>query len=176
MSPDSLTRTRPGWATTVAAPVVAGAARVALGALWINEGLIKYRAGFGAADIQLVVDSAAANSRVPAFFQTFASTVLGGAPELFGVVMPLLEVGLGVVLVAGVLTLPAALMSVVTLLTYWLADQLTASYPVMVSLAVVVVAWPFVASRISVTTLVEGAVRRRDPASPWISEPVRRWL
>lgn len=176
MSLSALPKAPRSRAVALAAPVVAGAVRVALGALWINEGLIKYRAGFGAADIQLVVDSAAANSRVPAFFQTFADAVLGGAPELFGVVMPLLEVGLGVVLVAGVLTLPAALMSVVTLMTYWLADQLTASYPVMVALAAVVVAWPLVASRISVTTLIEGAVRRRDPASRWISEPVRRWL
>jgi thiosulfate dehydrogenase [quinone] large subunit len=90
--------------------------------------------------------------------------------------MPLLEVGLGVVLVAGVLTLPAALMSVITLMTYWLADQLTASYPVMVALAVVVAAWPLVASRFSATALAERAVRRRRPTSRWISEPVRRWL
>jgi thiosulfate dehydrogenase (quinone) large subunit len=163
-------------AGTVAAPVLAGAARVGLGVLWINEGLIKYRAGFGAADIQLVVDSASSNSRVSAFFQGFAETVLGGSTELFGFVMPLLEVGLGVVLVAGVLTLPAALMSVITLMTYWLADQLTASYPVMVALAVVVAAWPLVASRLSATALAERAVRRRRPTSRWISEPVRRWL
>lgn len=158
------------------AAALTGAARVALGALWINEGLIKYRAGFGAADIQLVVGSASANGRVPAFFQGFASDVLGGAPALFGVVMPLLEVGLGVALVIGVLTLPAALMSVLTLMTYWLADQLTGAYPVMVALAVVVAVWSLAASRWSVTTLVEAAVRRRDPAPRWLAGPVRRWL
>ena len=134
--------------------VVLTAARVALGVLWINEGLIKYRAGFGAADIQLVVDGAAANSRVPGFFQVFAEHVLGAAPGLFGVLMPLLEVGLGIALVAGVLTLPVAFVSVGTLLSYWSADQLTASYPVMVALAVVLVAWPLLASRWSVTALV----------------------
>ncbi|WP_020013015.1 DoxX family membrane protein [Promicromonospora sukumoe] len=143
------------------AAVVLTAARVALGALWINEGLIKYRAGFGAADIQLVADGAAGNSRVPGYFEVFAEYVLGPASGLFGVLMPLLEVGLGVALVAGVLTLPVALASVGTLLSYWSADQLTWSYPVMVALAVVLVAWPRVASRFSVTALV----RRLNPAS-----------
>lgn len=158
------------------APVVAGAVRVALGALWINEGLIKYRAGFGSADIQLVVDSASSNSRVPGFFQGFAEHILGASPEAFGVFMPLLEVGLGVALVVGVLTLPATLMSVLTLMTYWLADQLTASYPIMVVLALVVATWSVGAARLSVTTLVEAAVRRRRPDTPWFSAPVRRWL
>lgn len=161
---------------TLAAATITGAARVALGLLWLNEGLIKYRAGFGTADIQLVVDSTASNSRVPGFFEAFAGGVLGGSPELFGLMMPLLETGLGIVLIAGVVTLPAALMSVVTLMTYWLADQLTASYPIMVVLAVVVAAWPLVASRVSVTGLAERTLRRRRPTSPWISEPVRRWL
>jgi thiosulfate dehydrogenase [quinone] large subunit len=171
------TPTRPlNRAAALAAPVAAGAARVGLGVLWLNEGLIKYRAGFGAADIQLVVDSASSNSRVPDFCKAFTGSVLGGSPELFGFVMPLLEVGLGVVLIAGVLTLPAALMSVLTLMTYWLADQLTASYPIMVALAVVVATWPLVASRISVTTLVERVVRRRRPNSRRLSEAVRRWL
>ena len=175
----SLSPARKNRATFVAAltgPLLTGVARVVLGLLWINEGLIKYRAGFGAADIQLVVDSASANSRVPAFFQSFAGSVLGGSPDFFGVVMPLLEVGLGVVLVLGVLTLPATLMSVLTLMTYWLADQLTASYPVMVALAVVVATWALAASRFSVTELVEQAVRRRRPTSVWQREPVRRWL
>jgi len=102
--------------------------------------------------------------------------VLGGAPELFGVVMPLLEVGLGVALVLGVLTLPATLMSALTLMTYWLADQLTASYPIMIALAVVVTTWALAASRFSVTAVVENAVRQRRPTSFWLREPVRRWL
>ncbi|MFI8525965.1 DoxX family membrane protein [Promicromonospora sukumoe] len=144
-----------------AAVMLTTAARVALGLLWINEGLIKYRAGFGDADIRLVADGAAASSRVPGYFQAFAENVLGPASGLFGVLMPLLEVGLGVALVAGVLTLPVALASVGTLLSYWSADQLTAAYPVMVALAVVLAAWPALASRASVGTLV----RRLRPAS-----------
>lgn len=148
-------------ALPLAAVALTTAARVALGVLWINEGLIKYRAGFGAADIQLVADGAAASSRVPGYFQVFAEHVLGPASGLFGVLMPLLEVGLGVALVAGVLTLPVALASVGTLLSYWSADQLTDSYPVMIALAVVLVAWPALASRVSVSALV----RRLSPAS-----------
>ncbi|MFE7505932.1 hypothetical protein [Promicromonospora sp. NPDC057488] len=150
-------------ALNLAAVVLTTAARVALGLLWINEGLIKYRAGFGAADIRLVADGAAASSRVPGYFQVFAEHVLGPASGLFGVLMPLLEVGLGVALVAGVLTLPVALASVATLLSYWSADQLTESYPVMVALAVVLVAWPALASRVSVTALVRRG--RLSPAS-----------
>lgn len=156
MSPG--TAGRPG-SLPLAAVVLTTAARVALGLLWVNEGLIKFRAGFGAADIRLVADGAAASSRVPGFFQVFAEHVLGPASELLGVVMPLLEVGLGVALILGVLTLPVALASVATLLSYWSADQLTASYPVMVALAVVLVAWPRVASRVSVAALVG---RRQD--------------
>lgn len=157
MSPAALSRTAVALTT---------AARVALGVLWLNEGLIKYRAAFGAADIQLVVDGAAANSRVPGFFQVFAEHVLGAAPGLFGVLMPLLEVGLGVALVAGVLTLPVALVSVGTLLSYWSADQLTDSYPVMVALAVVLVAWPLLASRVSLPTLVRRVRLSRASAGP----------
>ena len=176
MSLSHLPTNRATLAAALTGPLLTGVARVVLGALRINEGLIKYRAGFGAADIQLVVDSASANSRVPAFFQAFAGSVLGGAPELFGVVMPLLEVGLGVALVLGVLTLPATLMSALTLMTYWLADQLTASYPIMIALAVVVTTWALAASRFSVTAVVENAVRQRRPTSFWLREPVRRWL
>ncbi|MFJ3406009.1 hypothetical protein [Promicromonospora sp. NPDC090134] len=160
MSPDATRRTD---AVPRAAVALTTAARVALGVLWLNEGLIKYRAGFGAADIRLVVDGAAANSRVPGYFQVFAEHVLGAAPGLFGVLMPLLETGLGVALIAGVLTLPVAFASVGTLLSYWSADQLTESYPVMVALAVVLVAWPLLASRVSATALVRRV--RLSPAS-----------
>lgn len=128
------------------APALAGAARVALGLLWLAEGLTKYRAGFGAADIRLVVDGAAANPRVPGFFQLFTDTVLGSAPGFFGVAVPLLETLLGVALVLGVLTVPAACTSVVTLMTYWLADQLVGQYPVMVLLSAVVLLFPAAAS------------------------------
>lgn len=158
------------------AAVVMTAARVALGVLWLNEGLIKYRAGFGAADIQLVVDGAAANSRVPGYFQVFAEHVLGAAPGLFGVLMPLLETGLGVALIAGVLTLPAALAGVLTLMTYWSADQLTASYPVMVALGVLLIVWPLVATRFSATALVVRSARSRNPRPVWADGALRRWL
>ena len=161
---------------TLAASILTGAARVTLGVLWLNEGLLKYRAGFGAADIRLVVDSTAGNSRVPEFFQLFTGNVLGGWPGLFGTAIPLLETVLGVALIAGVLTLPAALASVVTLMSYWLADQLIGQYPVMAVLAVVVIAWPHASSRISVTALIERALRRRDPRSSLLREPIRRWL
>lgn len=150
-----------GTLLTWVAPVLTGAARVALGLLWLNEGLIKYRAGFGSADILLVADSASTNSRVPEFFALFAENVLGRFPEFFGSMMPLLEVGLGVALVLGVLTLPAAVASVGLLMTYWLADQLTDAYPVMVVLAALLLLWPLAARRISVTALVT----RRLPAS-----------
>ncbi|MFK0071960.1 DoxX family membrane protein [Arthrobacter woluwensis] len=143
------------------APLVVGAVRVVLGILWLNEGITKYRAGFGPADILLVAGSASGNSRVPEFFQWFATGVLGKAPELFGVLMPLLETGLGVALILGVLTLPAAVGSVVTLMTYWMADQLIAQYPVMVLLSLCVVLWPHGAMRFSLDALLQRIIRRR---------------
>ena len=42
-----------GFSTWVA-PALAGAARVALGGLWLHEGITKYRAHFGAPDILLL--------------------------------------------------------------------------------------------------------------------------
>jgi len=163
-------------ALSLAAPVITGAARVSLGILWLNEGLFKVRAGFGAADIGLVVDSAASNNRVPDFFEAFTSTFLGGAPGFFGWAIPALEVGLGIALILGVLTLPAALMGAFTLLTYWLADQLIQEYPIMLALSVVTAVFVVSASRISVTTIVEKLVLRKKPESRWFSAPVRRWL
>jgi len=162
----------------LAAPVLTGAVRVALGVLWLNEGITKYRAGFGRADILLVAGSASGNSRVPGFFQWFAENVLGRVPELFGVVMPLLETGLGIALILGILTLPAAVGSVFTLMTYWLADQLIGQYPVMVLLSLCVLLWPLSASRFSLTSLLLKAGRRRlpDPGGPFTAPPLRRWL
>lgn len=157
------------------ATVAAVAARAALGLLWLNEGVTKYRAGFGGADILLVVQSADGNSRVPAFFTVFADSVLAHLSGVFGVVMPLLETGLGVLLVLGMLTAPAALVSALTLSLYWSADQLIAQYPVMAALSAVVVAWPAAAARFSVTAL---AARRMRPGT-WVatalSGPGRRW-
>lgn len=181
-----MTKTAP---LTFVAPVLAGATRVALGVLWLNEGLLKVRAGFGGADILLVANSAESNSRVPEYFTAFARFALQGAPDLFGFVMPLLELGLGVALVLGILTLPAALMSVLTLTLYWSADQLIGEYPVMIVVSAVVIAVPLTASRFSLTTLVERLRRRNrpvsadaalaaDPADPATATAgaLRRWL
>jgi thiosulfate dehydrogenase [quinone] large subunit len=160
---------RPGpWATVAA--LLATAARVALGILWINEALLKWHAGFGKADILLVVHSTAQNPRVPGFYKLFTADALGRAPALFGFGVPLIEFGLGVALILGVLTLPAALASVAELCNYWLADQLIAQYPIMMALSAAVIAFPIAASRYSVTALLEH--RRGRPVAP----AVRRWL
>jgi thiosulfate dehydrogenase (quinone) large subunit len=152
------------------AAIVAGLARVALGVLWIAEGGLKIMAGFGRADILLVVQSTAHNSRVPAFYRLFTEGVMARLPDLFGVAVPLIELGLGVALVLGVLTLPAALVSAAQLANYWLADQLIAQYPVMAALSAVVAAFAVRASVLSVTSLV--LRRRAVPVAP----AVRRWL
>lgn len=167
-----MTRTSP----TRTASLLLGAARVGLGALWLNEGLFKLSAHFGRADIVLVGQSALSNSRVPGFFQWFAEHVLLSVPDLLGVVIPLLEAGLGLALILGVLTLPAALGSVLQLLTYWLADQLVWQYPVMMLLAVLVVAWPQAASRYSVTTLAVGRLATRPTWEARLAGPLRDWL
>lgn len=140
---------------SLVASALLGATRVALGAFWLNEGLFKYHAGFAGDDILLVVDSATRNSRVPEFFQAFADGPMRSFAGLFGVGIPLLETLLGAALVLGVLTLPAAIGSVLTLMSYWSADQLIAQYPVMVVLAVPLIAWPLAASRFGLTTLLE---------------------
>lgn len=142
------------------APALAGTARVALGLLWLHEGILKFRAGFGAADIQLVVASTASNSCVPGFFQVFTDTVLGAAPGVFGVLMPVLEVLLGVALILGVLTLRAVGASAFTLMSYWLADQLIWQYPVMVLLSAVVLLFPAAARSWSARDLFVRRLRR----------------
>jgi len=164
--------TRPNTATLAAPALLAGAARVALGVLWLLEGILKYRAGFGAADIGFVIDGAADNPRVPGYFSSFADVVMRPAPALFGFAMPLLETVLGVALILGVLTRAAALMSVLTLLLYWSADQLIWQYPVMAALSVVVIAWPAAARALSVSALVE----RRIPRLRSAPAPLRVWL
>ncbi|WP_405988701.1 hypothetical protein [Streptomyces sp. NBC_00986] len=168
-------RTSPSRLTLITA-ALAGAIRVTLGVLWLHEGTLKYRAHFGAADILLVANSAKSNSRVPGFFKSFSDFALAGWPHFFGFAMPLLETSLGVVLVLGVFSLPASLASAFTLLTYWSADQLITEYPVMAALSTVVVAWPLLASRFSVTTLAEKAVSRKRPDVVVFREPFRRWL
>lgn len=138
--------------------VLATAARVTLGILWANEAVLKYRAGFGAADILLVADSTSSNTRVAPWFQLFTTHVMAGAPALFGVAVPLLELALGLALVVGVGTRLAAVGSVVQLTLYWSSDQLIAQYPIMLVLALVVLCTPVAATRWSLSALV---LRRR---------------
>lgn len=121
---------------------LAAAVRVAAGVLWLLEAATKYRAGFGAADIRLVVESATGNARVPGVYQGLAEALLGGAPGLFGFAVPLVELTLGAALVLGAATIPAAAVSIATLMLYWLAEQLTGQYPVMVLLSAVVLLFP----------------------------------
>lgn len=158
------------------APILAGAARVALGALWINEGLLKYRAGFGSADILLVVESAKTNSRVPDFFKGFADTFLANWPHVFGFVVPLVETLLGIVLILGFFTLPLALVSVLELMSYWLADQLITQYPIMVVLSVIVIAFSVPASQFSLKTLAARILSRKRPDILVFEGAARRWL
>jgi len=162
--------------TTLAASIVFGAARVTLGILWLHEGIFKYTAHFGRADILLVADSAKSNSRVPEYFGAFAGHILGSWPGLFGFVIPLLETALGVALIIGALSLLAALASLLTLMTYWSSDQLIAQYPIMGILSAVVIAWSAWAARLSATSLVVAVLNRKRIAAQLISGPVRRWL
>lgn len=164
------TRAWPATSGQRAAAIVAALARIALGALWINEAVLKWHAGFGRADILLVVQSTAHNPRVPAFYKFFTANALGGAPSLFGFAVPLIEFGIGVALVLGVVTLPAALGSVAELCNYWLADQLIVQYPIMMALSVAVATFAPSASRYSITALLDA--RRSTP----LPAAVRRWL
>lgn len=118
-----------------------GAARVTVGVLWLLEGVLKYQAGFGRADVLLVAHGTESNPRTPWWF-TPVSTVMQGIPDVFGVVIPALEVLLGVALITGILTRLAAIGSVATLMLYWGSDQLIAQYPVMVMLSAIVLAVP----------------------------------
>lgn len=158
------------------ASALTGVVRVALGVLWLNEGLLKFHAHFGAADILLVADSAHSNTRVPWFFDDFAQVVLKGAPDLLGAVMPLLEVGLGIALILGILTLPAGLGAVFTLMTYWMADQLIAAYPIMVLLAVVVVTWHTAAARFSLASVLKSKTGDSTALGSLVHGPLSAWL
>ena len=145
------------------AEVVGTLARVAAGALWLAEGTLKYRAGFGSADILLVAGGASGNSRVPFFFRPLGA-VMQAVPVLFGVAIPALEIVLGVVLVLGLgraLTTIAALGSVATLMLYWSSDQLIAQYPVMTLLSAIVLAVPR-SGRLGVAWLWERRRRGRS--------------
>ncbi|HUP98883.1 MAG TPA: DoxX family protein [Aeromicrobium sp.] len=141
------------------------AARVALGALWLHEGLVKWHAGFGRPDILLVADGARTNNRVPGYFGFFAEHLLRPMADVAGVVVPIVEVGLGVALVLGVLTLPVALGSLFNLLVYWCSDQLVGQYPIMAALSALVIAWPAAASRLSLPAFL-GSRQAAPVAAP----------
>ena len=142
---------------------VLGAARVALGVLWLREGIVKYRAGFGEADILLIADGATTNTRIPDFFTVFAEHLLRPMAGTAGFVVPLLEVGLGIALILGVVTLPVALASLVNLMAYWSSDLLVGEYPIMGLLSGVLIAWPAAASRLSVPAIARS---RRPQSTP----------
>jgi thiosulfate dehydrogenase [quinone] large subunit len=147
----------------VTTSVILGAARVALGVLWLHEGFVKFHAGFGRADILLIADGSRNNTRIPGYFQVFADHLLRPTADLAGFVVPILEVGLGVALILGIFTLPVALISLLNLMTYWCSDQLVGQYPIMGALSGVLLAWSAQASRLSVPEWVrsrreEGAV------------------
>lgn len=165
-----------GLRPAVAAPGILGAARIALGVLWLHEGLFKYSAHFGRADILLVADSAKSNSRVPEYFTAFADVALRAWPSLFGFAIPLLETALGIALIFGVLTLPAALGSLLNLMTYWSSDQLIAQYPIMGVLSVIVIVWSVQAARFSATSLLLHALRDKQGVRCLSEGWLRRWL
>ena len=156
----------------LAGAALAGAARAALGLLWLAEGVTKLRAGFGRADILLVAEGAqAGGSRSPEVFQIFAGQLLAGAPELFGLLVPFAEVSLGLCLLLGVFRVPAAAVSILLLSSYWMADQLIDAYPVMLLLAAAVLLFPVASGRFSLGRMLarkrsgkeEQAVGGREP-------------
>ena len=179
VTPTRSIRSRPA---SVAGGVAFGAARIALGALWLHEGLFKYAAHFGRSDILLVVTSVDGNTRVDPHFKAFVDFALHGWPGLFGFLVPLLETTLGVALILGVLTLPAAIVSLLNLMNYWSADQLIAQYPIIGVLSVVVIAFAGYATLFSTTSLAVFMAKRKQVSrvatlAIWPSDgPLRRWL
>lgn len=83
---------------------------------------------------------------------------------------------MGLLLTLGILILPAAMVSLLTLMTYWSSDQLIAQYPIMGALSVVVIAWPLLAGRFSATSLSVSILHRRQRADFVTGGPLRRWL
>lgn len=148
-------------ARTLAASMVFGAARVGLGLLWLHEGYVKLHAHFGSTDILLVVDGASANSRVPEYFRFVAEHLLRPTAHLAGVMTPLTEVALGLVLVLGIFSKQAAVVSAGLLAVYWSSDQLIAQYPIMAVLSAGVLVGQAYSDRWSIGELV----RRRRAAS-----------
>ncbi len=143
------------------ATAIVVAARIALGAAWLHEGYVKYHAGFGRSDILLVVGSATGNPRVPGAFGWFATEVMGRFATVFGVVVPLTEVALGVAAVVGLLPRLTAFVAIGLLCFYWSADQLVVQYPVMVVLAATVLAGGGLARRWSPAAALAARLRDR---------------
>lgn len=148
---------------TLAASLLSDAARVAVGILWILEAAVKYSAGFGAADILLVVGSTDDGSRAPIYVAPLRA-VMQAVPWLFGIGIPLLELLLGILLIAGFFTRTVAIVSIATLMLYWATDQLIAQYPLMVGFSALVLALP--AGALS----ADAWRSRRRQASPLASE------
>ncbi|QCH23380.1 DoxX family membrane protein [Mycobacteroides salmoniphilum] len=151
-------RTPARW-IALAAPIALGVARVALGALWLHEGLFKYSAGFGRVDILLIAHSARSNSRIPDYFTAVSDNTLYAWPGLFGVAIPLLETALGAILILGLFPRPAAMISLLTLVTYWTSDQLISQYPVMAALSALIIAFPAASGHYSIRPLRRAKVR-----------------
>jgi thiosulfate dehydrogenase [quinone] large subunit len=137
--------------------------------MWLHEGYVKFHAGFGRADILLVADGARSNPRIPGYFEFFAEDLLTPTAGLAGVVVPIIEVGLGLALIVGILTLPMALASLLNLMTYWSSDQLVAQYPVMGALSAIVLALSAQARRLSLTAALQPRL------GPW-ADRWERWL
>lgn len=143
--------------------IVVGA-RVVLGLLFLREGYVKYHAGFGAADIRLVVRSAVTNPRVPEQFTWFATEIMDRFATGFGVLVPITEVALGAAAVLGILPRVVALGAVALLSVYWASDQLIAQYPPMVLFSGVILAGGTLAQICSVPAILTRRVRGRAPA------------
>nr|WP_281392193.1 DoxX family membrane protein [Brachybacterium halotolerans] len=133
--------------------LIALIARLVLAALWLVEGAVKVHAGFGAADIGLVVDGARSNARVPEVFALFAEHVMAPLAGVFGIGIPVLELALGAGLALGWGRRLLALASSATLALYWMSDQLVVQYPAMMLLGAVVLC------------LARGPARPRAPRS-----------
>ncbi|MCS3779905.1 hypothetical protein [Tsukamurella ocularis] len=144
-----------------AATVAVVAARIALGAAWLHEGYVKYHAGFGRSDILLVVGSATGNPRVPGSFAWFATEVMGRFAAVFGILVPLTEVALGVAALIGLVPRATAFVATGLLGFYWAADQLVMQYPVMVVLAATVLAGGELARRWTPTAALSSRLRGR---------------
>jgi len=134
--------------------IIAGAVRVIVGILWVIEGRTKYQAGFGATDIQLVVESTQSNPRVPELYKVFTENILGQTSGFFGVAIPLLETALGLLLILGIFSLPAACVSIGLLTMYWSADQLIGQYPVMILLSASLLLTPMAMTHYSASSLL----------------------